>query len=115
SLALVEPVVAAQVCRLALDVDELLRDCVEILIELGGESLVAFCQLSIIGLLSPFFCPECCEVQVGTAVVDFLDLAGRGVAFVEYTSVTAVVFCCKNDIALIAVSLLLGWVMMIQR
>src|SRR5699024_5294672 len=100
-LALVEPVVAAQVCRLALDVDELLRDCVEVLVELGGESLEAFCQLSIISLLSQFFCPERCEVQVGTAVVDFLDLAGRGDRKStrlnsSHVSISYAVFCLKK-------------------
>src|SRR5699024_2868071 len=92
---------------LALDVEELLRDCVEVLIELGGECLEAFCQLSIVGLLSQLFCPERCEVQVGTAVVDFLDLAGRGVAFGQQTLGCVIECSSKNASALVTVVLLL--------
>ena len=82
-LFLVRPVVAAKVGSVALGVQELLVNHIGVVAQVLGDRAEDLGQLGVVGLGGQRLCPEQGEPEVGAAVVDLVDLAGRGLAFVE--------------------------------
>src|SRR5699024_12320616 len=73
----------------------------------AGECASAIYHLRVFGLRCLFLSPEWCQVQVGPAVIDSLELPGWGLAFGLQTRGCIVQCRGENASALIAVVLLL--------
>ena len=82
-LGVVRPVIAAEVGGLTLGVEKLAIDLLCVVAQVLRNRGEGLGQLRVISLGCKRLGPVQGEPEVGAAVVDFVDLAGRGLAFVE--------------------------------